>query len=270
MCNVVIPASPVVSPNVPIYTDEIPNLESQRFSYDSGYEQDLEGDIPPSGQSQFLRYNNQSGSGDAASGGIPGETTGRIEGAEITGPVPQNPGYERMIAILENVLTQDWTEKGRPGNPRILQCYRVTGNAYEQDQDAMAYAWCAAFVSWALEESGIGGIKSMSSQAYATYGAEVGWRDTSQIRKGDVVVFKSKTRGGGHVGFVWEVDKQNQRFKVLGGNQGDNAKISNYQFESNSQYTLTIRRNWAIPTELDTPIDGTIIAGTTGAEDTTV
>lgn len=268
MCNVVIPGSPVISPNIPIYTDEIRNLEAERFNYDGPFEQNLEGDIPLSQQGQFLSYNNQSGTSE---GSIPGDgTSGTYEGAEVTGDVPQNPGYERLIGILESVLSQDWTEKGRPGNPRILQCYRVCGNAYEQDQSAMAYAWCAAFVSWALEEAGIGGLKSMSSQAYKNYGAEVGWRNTSEIRRGDVVVFKSKTRGGGHVGFVWEVDATNRRFKVLGGNQGDNAKISNYRFESNSQYTLTIRRNWAIPAEMDVPIDGTTIAANTGAEDSTV
>lgn len=267
MCNVLIPASEVISPNIPVYTDEIPDLETQRFAGDDPFEQDLEGDVVSN--QQFLSYSNQSGRQDTQSGGIPGQEQGTIAGAEVTGPVPQNPGYERLVALLENCLSQDWTEKGNPGNPRILQTYRVCNQSYDRDSSAMAYAWCAAYVSWALDEAGIGGLKSMSSQAYKNYGAEVGWRDTSQIRKGDVVVFKSKTRGGGHVGFIWEVDSKNQRFKVLGGNQGDNAKISNYRFESNRQYTLSVRRNWAIPAELDVPIDGSTIANTSG-EDSTV
>lgn len=265
MCNVVIPASPVVSPNIQVWGEDLGDqLETQRFNYDDPFVQDLEGDYPTNGNGQFLSYSNQSAGG----GTVPTGSSYQDIPAE-TGPVPDNPGYEKLLAILNNVLAQDWKERGNPGNPNILQCYRVCGLGYAQDQSAMSYAWCAAFVSWALEESGIGGIKSMSSQAYKNYGAEVGWRDTTQIRRGDVAVFKSKTRSGGHVGFIWEVDKTNKRFKILGGNQGDNAKISNYRFESKSQYTLTIRRNWAIPPELDTPIDGSSISAS-GQEDSTV
>ena len=83
MCNVVIPASEVISPNIPIYTDEIPNTESQRFNYDGEFEQNLEGDVVTN--QQFLSYSNQSGRQDIESGGIPGQEQGTIPGAEVTG-----------------------------------------------------------------------------------------------------------------------------------------------------------------------------------------
>ena len=88
------------------------------------------------------------------------------------------------------------------------------------------------------------------------WGSEVDWRDTANIRKWDVVIFKSKKRSGGHIGFIQEITS-NGVIKVLGGNQGNNAKVSNYQFNSKSQYVKSIKRNWSLPAEFDKPIDGT-------------
>jgi hypothetical protein len=222
-------------------------IEANRYNY-----LDLEGDYPSVGPG-------------GRQAGDPGSYT---PDPNITpGPIPDNPGYERLDAILNNVLAQDWKERGNPGNPRILECYKVCGNNYTRDQSAMAYAWCAAFVSWALETAGIDSLRSMSSQAYNSYGGEVDWRDRSNIRKWDIVVFKSKTRGGGHIGFIKEITS-NGVIKVLGGNQGNDAKISNYSFDSRSQYVKSIKRNWAVPPEFDVPIDGT--AAATAGNDSTV
>jgi len=172
------------------------------------------------------------------------------------GPLPEGPGWEKLDALLKNVLTQDWRERGAKGNPRILECYKVCGNSYTRDSSSMAYAWCAAFVSWALYTAGIPTLQTMSSQGWYNWGSEVDWRDTSQIRKWDVVIFKSKKRSGGHIGFIQEITS-NGVIKVLGGNQGNNAKVSNYSFNSKSQYVRAIKRNWSLPPEEDKPIDGT-------------
>jgi hypothetical protein len=133
----------------------------------------------------------------------------------------------------------------------------------------MTYAWCAAFVSWALYTAQIPVNPTMSSQAWYNWGSEVDWRDTGKIRKWDVVIFKSKTRSGGHIGFIQEITS-NGVIKVLGGNQGNDAKVSNYRFNSNSQYVRSVKRNWSLPAEADVPIDGSTAVTTTGSEDTTV
>jgi hypothetical protein len=100
----------------------------------------------------------------------------------------------------------------------------------------------------------------MSSQGWDRWGGEVDWRGKYEnIRKWDVVVFKSKTRSGGHIGFIQEIT-ENGLIKCLGGNQSDNAKVTNYPFNSNSQYVRSIRRNWALPPEADVPINGTAAA----------
>lgn len=174
------------------------------------------------------------------------------------GPIPDNPGFERLNAILENTLAQDWNERGRPGNPRILECYRVAQNSYTCDNCGPEMYWCAAFVSWALETAGIESPRTMGSQVFKTYGGEVDWRDTSNIRKNDIVVFKSRVRTGGHVGFIQEITS-NGTLKVLGGNQGNTVKISNYSF-GGDLYVTHFKRNWAVPSEFDVPIDGTAAA----------
>ena len=92
-------------------------------------------------------------------------------------------------------------------------------------------------------------------------------KELEQATATDVVIFKSKTRSGGHIGFVQEITS-NGVIKVLGGNQGDNAKVSNYQFNSKSQYVKSVKRNWSLPDEYNVPIDGTTPA--TAGSDTTV
>lgn len=246
MCQIVIPFSPVVNP-AEIQDNEGWNdlLEANRYDY-----LDLEGDYP------------NSGPGGRSYVGSGSSNLPPLDPDINPGPIPDNPGFERLDAVLNNVLTQDWRERGNPGNPRILECYKVCGNSYSQDSSAMTYAWCAAFVSWALYTAGIplgNGTPTMSSQGWGRWGGEVDWRDTKNIRKWDVVVFKSKTRSGGHIGFIQEITS-NGVIKVLGGNQGNNAKVSNYQFNSNSQYVKSIRRNWTVPAEYDVPIDGTAAA----------
>ncbi len=244
MGQVIIPLTPVVNPaEVADNSDWNEQIESNRFP-DGQF--DLEGDYPRSGPGQ------QAGNGGYVnSSNIPNLDT-TIE----PGPLPEGPGWEKLDALLKNVLTQDWRERGAQGNPRILECYKVCGNSYTRDSSSMAYAWCAAFVSWALYTAGIPTLQTMSSQGWYNWGSEVDWRDTSQIRKWDVVIFKSKKRSGGHIGFIQEITS-NGVIKVLGGNQGNNAKVSNYSFNSKSQYVRAIKRNWSLPPEEDKPIDGT-------------
>jgi uncharacterized protein (TIGR02594 family) len=256
MCNVVIPTSNIVTPRSiqDLSSGYTADLENERFDYADI--PSLEGDYPAVGS--------------VSSGAEQGTALAYAD----PGPVPSGPGYEKLNAILKNTLSADWKERGNPGNPNILACYRVCGLGYERDSSEIAYAWCAAFVSWALSEAGIQSPKTMGSQVYRTYGEEVDWRTLEDIRKNDIVIFKSRTRSGGHVGFVVDIDYKAQKFLVLGGNQSDNVSIQKYGIESRSQYVVNVRRNWTVPPEFDKPLygpgelDETAIAS--GSEGTTV
>lgn len=201
--------------------------------------------------------------GDIVSGpGVPGD------GATIQytdpGPLPDGPGFERLDALLRNVIQQaqagEWQERGNPGNPRIIECYRVAGGVLDgADRRQDHHMWCAAFVSWALDTAGIQSPRTMGSQTFRTYGSEVDWRTLEGIRKYDIVVLKSRTRSGGHVGFA--VGVKNGRIQILGGNQNDNVNISDYSVDGRSLYVINVKRNWTIPPEFDTPLGAVDSAG---------
>ena len=138
MGQVIIPLTPVVNPaEVADNSDWNEQIESNRFP-DGQF--DLEGDYPRSGPGQ------QAGNG----GYVNSSNMPNLDTTIEPGPLPEGPGWEKLDALLKNVLTQDWRERGAKGNPRILECYKVCGNSYTRDSSSMAYAWCAAFVSWAL------------------------------------------------------------------------------------------------------------------------
>lgn len=240
MGQIVIPSSPALNPGNDFNTEALNGTEV-RYGDDVP---SLEGDFP----------------------GGPGAA---YDGATIQytnpGPLPEGPGYERLDAVLTNALEQanngEWREQGRPGNPRILACTQVAGGQQDgADQPEGYHMWCAAFVSWALDTAGIQAIKSMWSQAWKTYGNEIDWRTLENIRKWDIVVFKSKTRAnGGHVGFV--IGIKNGRIQVLGGNQNDNLNVTDYSIDGRSLYVTNVRRNWSVPEEFDVPLGAVDSAG---------
>lgn len=239
MGQIVIPSSPAINPGNDFNTEA---LDGTAVRYGDDLPQ-LEGDVP----------------------GGPGAA---YDGATIQytnpGPLPVGPGYDRLNAVLTNAAAQaangEWRERGNPGNPRILECTRVAGGVQDgADQSRDHHMWCAAFVSWALDTAGIQAIKSMSSQAWRSYGSEVDWRDLTKIRKWDVIVFKSKTRNGGHVGFVAGV--KDGKIQTLGGNQSDNLTVSDYSIDGRSLYVINVRRNWTVPEEFDVPLGAVDSAG---------
>lgn len=208
--------------------------------------------------SDAVRYDDLPGlEGDFIPPGASGAPLQYVE----PGPIPEGPGFERLKAILENEYEEakvgNWRERGRPGNPKILELYDTAAGWNDgADQREDHHMWCAGFVCTMLTKAGIDTPQTMWSQAYKSYGSEVDWRDVTKIRKYDIVVLKSRRRpNGGHVGFcvgIWD-----EGLQILGGNQSDNLTISNYRYQGSSLYITNVKRNWAIPEEFDVPL-GTI------------
>lgn len=75
-------------------------------------------------------------------------------------------------------------------------------------------SWCAAFLSWSLEQAGLKSKHSASSQAYLNFGTE-----TKTPTLGDIVVFQNiDNKDRGHVAlFLGETPVS---VHILGGNQG--------------------------------------------------
>lgn len=257
MCQIVIPESRVRNPSRTVTIDEsnLTNRQTNTNRFPGSYEPSLrDGDV---------------GTGFYGGSGGPGSTGNFVQYNQPANAPPRDTLYGSLDYVLQQALSQDWAERGSPANPLIRNCYLLCGRDYNRDGQDIAYAWCAAFVSYMLEQAGIPNLRTMGSQVYANYGDAVNWRNLENIRKNDIVVFKSKTRSGGHVGFIQAVDPQNRRVACLGGNQNNRVNVTNYQFDSNSQYILEIRRNWEIPAEFDQPLVRTI-SGTTASGAATV
>lgn len=83
--------------------------------------------------------------------------------------------------------------------------------------------WCAAFVTWCLEEAGQAGLLTGVARRYLKYGTPI-----TKPEPGCVVVFwrVSRTDWRGHVGFY--VSQSAQKIRVVSGNSGKAVRLSGY------------------------------------------
>lgn len=100
-------------------------------------------------------------------------------------------------------------------NPRILQYHAATDLKATTDE----VFWCYSFVNWCMKETGIAGTNSAAAIDW------VHWGKSSGPKVGAITVLRKKT-GGNHVGFL--LTETQDFYKLLGGNQGDQVKISDY------------------------------------------
>lgn len=121
------------------------------------------------------------------------------------------------------------------------------GQVWYKQQAEPKHFWSALYVNYILYQAGAGALRTQSALDYACYGQEIDWRNWENVRKYDIVVFKFKEHSGGHVGFVTEFDPATQKVKVIGGNQLNQSKVSEYLIETADWYLLSVRRNWPNP-----------------------
>ena len=171
------------------------------------------------------------------------------------GDSPQSK-YKKFASFLDSQLSAGgWAENGpgRAGNPKILTCYNACGFGSLKDDQT---AWCAGFAGWALKTNCLPSLVTLSSQAYRGYGTSIPITDPALWRWNDLVVFKSHTNPAqGHVGFYRGYDPTTRRIRILGGNQGNTLKLSNFLFDDGKTlFVAYIGRNWTVSPEFDKPI----------------
>ena len=164
--------------------------------------------------------------------------------------------YKKFASFLDSQLSAGgWAENGpgRAGNPKILTCYNACGFGSLKDDQT---AWCAGFAGWALKTNCLPSLVTLSSQAYRGYGTSIPITDPALWRWNDLVVFKSHTNPAqGHVGFYRGYDPTTRRIRILGGNQGNTLKLSNFLFDDGKTlFVAYIGRNWTVSPEFDKPI----------------
>lgn len=139
-------------------------------------------------------------------------TLQKLYGFQIAGAKPLGTGEPRWLTLARRYSGLSEI-KGKNHAPEILEMWRALGLPYRDDETP----WCAAFVGFALEASGITSTRSAWARSYEGWGVKLDWPTV-----GCVVTFKRD--GGGHVGFVTGID-QGGNLMVLGGNQSDAVNI---------------------------------------------
>lgn len=119
------------------------------------------------------------------------------------------------------IAKQEVGAKEVPGpqhNKRILEYHATTTLKATTDE----VSWCSSFVNWCVTQAGLKGTDSAAARSWLKWGTPV---DTP--REGDIVIFsRGSNPQSGHVGFY--IETIGETIKVLGGNQGDQVKVSNY------------------------------------------
>jgi uncharacterized protein (TIGR02594 family) len=109
---------------------------------------------------------------------------------------------------------------------RILEYHQATTLKATTDETP----WCSSFVNWVMVKAGYEGTGSALARSWATWGDAL-----SEGKPGAIVVIKKKgankdaatgSSTGNHVGFY--VSQSTTRLRLLGGNQGDHVKESNF------------------------------------------
>lgn len=109
---------------------------------------------------------------------------------------------------------------GNISNPQIIKFLQSTtlSNTLNSSDET---PWCSAFVNWCVEQAGVEGTNRADAVSWLTWGIKA-----DKPVRGTIVIFQW-SNGGHHVGFVSAFD-QPGKVSVLGGNQSNEVKISQY------------------------------------------
>jgi uncharacterized protein (TIGR02594 family) len=122
-------------------------------------------------------------------------------------------------------------EDSIPGhhNQRIVEYHQATSLRAATDE----VPWCSSFVNWVMKQAGYRGSNNALAKSWLEWGLSM-----DAPREGAVVVIKKKgatsdvTTGsstGFHVAFF--VSSSQAHIRLLGGNQGDEVKYSNFSLK---------------------------------------
>lgn len=121
---------------------------------------------------------------------------------------------------------------GARHNPRVIEYHSTTGR-FQDDETP----WCSSFANWVMRQAGQPSTGSAAALSWARYG-----RRLERPAYGSIVVF-DHGGGRGHVGFV--VGISGTRLQVLGGNQGNQVKVSNFGTSEVTAYVVP--SDWEVP-----------------------
>lgn len=131
------------------------------------------------------------------------------------------PAWLRIAAKECGQKELQWPQE----NQRINEYFAALkdGKHHRQDLEDPSSDWASPFVEWTLNQVGVSGPKSIDPLAWLNWGKKI---ETPTI--GAIVVLSFGNGGDAlhHVGFFFRDD--GDRIQVLGGNEDDLVKISDY------------------------------------------
>ncbi len=128
------------------------------------------------------------------------------------------------LAIAEEELGIHEDSLPDQHNRRILEYHQTTGLKATTDETP----WCSAFVNWVVIKAGYSGTRSAAAKSWLEWGHHL-----TEPRAGAVAVIKrvsASADAGFHVGFT--VSCSTTALRLLGGNQSDQVKYSNFPLKS--------------------------------------
>ena len=134
---------------------------------------------------------------------------------------------ERAYEAAKEDLKKDWSEVKGPGsNPLITECYKaVDGLGNPEMLDDSTTAWCSCYMNKKIQDAGGKGTRSPAARSWLRWGREV-----TEPHEGDIVIFKrGNSSWQAHVTFF--ISKDEEYVQCLGGNQGNDVKISRYPID---------------------------------------
>ena len=123
-------------------------------------------------------------------------------------------------------------ENSAPGkhNKRIIEYHAVTTLKATTDETP----WCSSFVNWVVKQAGYKGTDSALAKSWLDWGKKI-----NKPKEGAIVIIRRKSKRldaatgsstGYHVAFF--VRKTTTHITLLGGNQRDSVRESNYHLRS--------------------------------------
>jgi len=145
-------------------------------------------------------------------------------------PMLRTPGTVSWMDIA--VAELGVHEYSKPGkhHRRILEYHATTTLGARTDE----VPWCSSFVNWVMIQSGYCGTNNALAKSWLDWGVEI-----KTPRRGSVAVIQRKgvkrdkatgSRTGFHVAFLENL--KGSYVRLLGGNQGDRVKYSNFYLKS--------------------------------------
>lgn len=138
-------------------------------------------------------------------------------------PPPADTGPPASGAPTGNMPWMDFArvelgvrEVGNNGGERVNEYNATTGTAN--------VAWCASFVEWTLQQSGMNGTGSAWAQSYRNYGS-----DANGPKLGSIGVIRWPGGKTGHVGYVVGVSADGSKVYLMGGNQSNRVNVQAYK-----------------------------------------